>query len=248
MMLLVFPVAVIAQEEQEKLEVVPDLILFTDTIPDVEKVIIADTLVTESPDSLTQAVLIAAETDFREIKPNKTAFKPNPNRAMLYGLVPGMGQLYNRKYWKLPIVYGAFMGCAYAVTWNQMQYSDYATAYKDYVTDQLAYQQTGKLPDNLHDSWQIFIPVGSSAESALKDTSFKENRIKRGKDYYRRYRDLSIIISVGVYLISILDAYVDAQLFDFDISQDLSMRVEPAVTPKTRYTPQAYGVNCSFKF
>ena len=82
---------------------------------------------------------------------------------------------------------------------------------------------------------------------AIKDSNFKD-RLKRQKDYFRRYRDLSIIITVGVYALSIVDAYVDAQLFDFDITPDLSMHVEPTVTPKTSVTPRTYGLNCSLKF
>lgn len=82
---------------------------------------------------------------------------------------------------------------------------------------------------------------------AIKDSNFKD-RIKRQKDYFRRYRDLSIIITAGVYALTLIDAYVDAQLFNFDISPDLSMRVEPVVTPKTSVTPRSYGLNCSLKF
>ena len=83
--------------------------------------------------------------------------------------------------------------------------------------------------------------------SVINDSNFKD-RLKRQKDYYRRYRDLSIIITVGVYALTLVDAYVDAQLFDFDISPDLSMRVEPVVTPKTSVTPRSYGLNCCLKF
>ena len=63
------------------------------------------------------------------------AFRPNPTKAVLLGLVPGLGQIYNRKYWKLPIVYGGLMGCMYAITWNNRNYQDYSVAYKDIVYD-----------------------------------------------------------------------------------------------------------------
>ncbi|MDL2208078.1 DUF5683 domain-containing protein [Parabacteroides sp. OttesenSCG-928-O15] len=223
---LSFPLAFMAQEKPE------------------ENIFVSDTLVVEAPDSVTQAILTAAEEDIRQLTPNKSSFKPNPTRAMLYGLIPGMGQIYNRKFWKVPIVYGAFLGCTYAITWNQMMYGDYQTAYKDYMED----STSGKPAEEWHTSWQMFVPANSSPEAEINNTSFRDNTLKRRKDYYRRYRDLSIIISAGVYLISLLDAYVDAQLFDFDISPDLSMRVEPVVTPKTPYSSQSYGVNCSFKF
>ena len=90
--------------------------------------------------------------------------------------------------------------------------------------------------------------LGRRVGRSLSETAQFQENLKRRKDYFRRYRDLSIIITVGVYAISIIDAYVDAQLFDFDISPDLSLHWSPEVTPKTRYTPGSYGLNCSFKF
>jgi len=80
------------------------------------------------------------------------------------------------------------------------------------------------------------------------NTNFIDNKVKRQKDYFRRYRDMSILIAIGVYALSVIDAYVDAQLFDFDISPDLSMRLEPAYTPRTSYSSHSIGLNCSIKF
>ena len=207
-----------------------------------------DTMI--SSDSTVTAVLSAADSLPRpRMKLNE--FKPYPNKAMLYALVPGLGQIYNRKYWKLPLVYGAFMGCMYAITWNNKNYSDYSNAYFNIMEDYAKVQagkQEGHKPYTgpWSESWTIFVPNGQES-SYVENTQFQDN-LKRRKDYFRRYRDLSIIITVGVYAISIIDAYVDAQLFDFDISPDLSMHWAPEVTPKTRYTPGAYGLNCSFKF
>ncbi len=174
----------------------------------------------------------------------KPLFKPNPKKSVLMAIVPGLGQIYNRKYWKLPIVYGGLMGCFYAVTWNNRNYKDYSTAYVDIMEDAEA---PNRPISEYHTSWQDFIPAGADVESYLKNSSF-QTALKNRKDYYRRYRDLSIIITVGVYALSIIDAYVDAQLFDFDISPDLSMHWEPTVTPATSYSARTYGLNCSFKF
>lgn len=218
-----------------------------DTVPTVvpapsEGLAAADTAVTVSrPDSTVQAVLAAG--DSIGVPPVKvpSAFKPNPTKAVLLALIPGMGQIYNRKYWKLPIVYGAFMGCMYAITWNNKSYQDYSEAYKDFIFD-----TTNEVPaENWHQSWQDV--TNRDPETVFNDTNFAD-QLKRRKDYYRRYRDLSIIITVGVYALSIVDAYVDAQLFDFDITPDLSMRLEPVVTPKTSYSSSTYGLNCSIKF
>ena len=83
-------------------------------------------------------------------------------------------------------------------------------------------------------------------EDAINNSNFKD-QLKRQKDYFRRYRDLSIIITVGVYALSIVDAYVDAQLFDL-IYHRIILALEPVVSPKTSVTPRTYGLNCSLKF
>ena len=98
-----------------------------------------------------------------------------------------------------------------------------------------------------NNSWENFLPAGANPSDYINNVNFQET-LKRRKDYYRRYRDLSIIIAVGVYVLCMVDAYVDAQLFDFDISPDLSMRVVPAVEMQTPYSSRTYGVNCSLKF
>ena len=191
-----------------------------------------DSAIQIATDSTVQNILAQADTiGVPEVKLNiKEAFKPNPTKAVLLGLVPGLGQIYNRKYWKLPIVYGGLMGCIYAVTWNNRNYKDYSEAYKDIMNDAAANPNN---PEAWSQTWQVLTSMDPSA--AINDSNFKD-RLKRQKDYYRRYRDLSIIITVGVYALTLVDAYVDAQLFDFDITPDLSMRVESAVTPKTSIT------------
>lgn len=181
-------------------------------------------------------------TDSLSKEMKRKSWVPNPVRATWLALViPGGGQIYNRKYWKLPIVYGGFMGCIYAITWNNRNYRDYSTAYNDIMNENV------NDPSSWHSSWQDLVPSGGDPADYINNENFK-TLIKNRKDYYRRFRDLSIIITVGVYALCMIDAYVDAQLFDFDITQDLSMRVEPVVTPQTRFSSRTYGVNCSFTF
>ncbi len=206
--------------------------------------VVKDSTLQMATDSTVQTVLVKADSiGVPDVKLDvKQAFKPNPTKAVLLGLVPGLGQIYNRKYWKLPIVYGGLMGCMYAITWNNRNYKDYSEAYKDIMHDAVANPNN---PEVWSQTWQVLTSLDPS--SAIKDSNFKD-RLKRQKDYYRRYRDLSIIITAGVYALTLVDAYVDAQLFDFDISPDLSMRVEPVVTPKTSVTPRSYGLNCCLKF
>ncbi len=172
----------------------------------------------------------------REVK-IKSAFVPDPKRALWLSLVlPGAGQIYNRKYWKLPIIYGGFLGCTYALMWNQQMYRDYSQAYLDIMDD-----------DPNTKSYMEMLPPRYDITG--REEQFK-NVFKRKKDYYRRYRDLSAFCFIGVYLLSVVDAYVDAQLSSFDITPDLSMSVEPAVIPSGTINKgnTAYGVGCSIKF
>ena len=176
--------------------------------------------------------------------PFSPVFKPDPNKAVLFSAIfPGLGQIYNRKYWKLPIVYGGFLGFTYAIMWNNKNLQDYGQAYKDLTYDLVNHKDD---PDSWHQSWKDFLSAGVDPV-----TRYNENfrsQLKRGRDLYRRNRDLSIILTVGFYLICMADAYVDAQLFDFDVSPDLSMRIEPVVSPSTRSSAALYGLNCSIKF
>ncbi len=173
---------------------------------------------------------------FDSLKLKKPIFNPNPLRATWLAMIfPGGGQIYNRKYWKLPIVYGGLAGCAYALSWNNKMYKDYAQAYRDY---------SDKNPNT--NSFKTLIPSFANY-STTQLTTILKNR----KDLYRRYRDLSIFSLIGVYLLSIVDAYVDAELSNFDISPDLSMKVEPVIMNNNHIISQdkrAYGIQCSLRF
>lgn len=165
---------------------------------------------------------------------------PDPKRAMWLAIVlPGAGQVYNRKYWKLPIVYGGFLGCIYAWRWNNQMYRDYSQAYMDIMDD-----------DPNTQSYNQFLHLG--AQITDDNIARYQNMFKRRKDYYRKYRDLSIFCLIGVYALSVIDAYVDASLSQFDISKDLSLRIEPSViNSRMSNNPvksSALGLQCSLNF
>lgn len=231
--LLSIPLAGYAQEEKEGIR--------------------TDTIDVAAPDSLTHAVLAAADSSYVPVaQVPEHVFKPNSTKAVLLALVPGMGQIYNRKYWKLPLVYGGVMGFVYAITWNNKMYQDYLDTYKAIMVDNVEYQQwvkDGKDADAypFKEKWTYFLGTTRDPKTEVSNTTL-QNSFKSKKDYYRRYRDLSIILGIGFYAITIIDAYVDAELFDFDITQDLSMRVEPAYTPRTKYSERTFGFNCSLTF
>lgn len=169
-------------------------------------------------------------------------FKPDPNKAVLYSAIfPGLGQIYNRKYWKLPLIYGGFVGLYYAISWNGRYYNDYTKAYKAIMSD-------APRSDSNFAIWGAFIS-GNVKVSDITDSQLNsyKTRFRNKRDSYRRYRDLSIIGAVALYGLCMIDAYVDAHLFDFDISPDLSMRVEPKME-QDPFARKTFGLQCSFTF
>lgn len=172
----------------------------------------------------------------------KNRFIPDSKKALWLAIViPGGGQIYNRKYWKLPLVYGGFLGCVYAMTWNNTMYRDYSQAYIDIMDS-----------DENTKSYENFIPAKYDVEANKQRL---QDLFKRKKNYYRRFRDLSMFCMIGVYALSIIDAYVDAEMSSFDITRDLTMKVHPTVIHDkysamraSGLSSNSYGLQCSFNF
>ena len=118
--------------------------------------------------------------------------------------MPGLGQIYNKKYWKIPIIYAGLLTSAYYINNNNVQYKLYKDAYLKRLDNN---------PDN-----DDFVGEYSSGDLLIL------------KDFYRRNREISILCFVGTYIINVLDASVDAHLFDFDISEDISLQITPTST------------------
>lgn len=200
-----------------------------------------DTILFNAADSLRHIAgieLLPDSFDTRSTLGRARVFNPSPTRALwLSALCPGLGQIYNRRYWKLPIVVGAFVGLTYGTAWNQRMLNDYARAYRDAMDD-----------DPGTRSYMNFYPP-TTHESDI-DIEWLKKALKNKKDYYRRYRDICILSMVGVYLLNLVDAYVDASLAHFDISPDISMRVKPTLLQPAnaaRLTPTV-GLQCAFNF
>ena len=202
-----------------------------------------DSIVVEDTKSLladTTSVVVNKKQRKEKVKRDWNTWTPDPQRALWLALViPGAGQIYNRKYWKLPIIYGGFMGCIYALTWNNMMYKDYSQAYLDIMDN-----------DPGTASYNKFLHLG---RTVTKDNEERYKQLfKNRKDKYRRWRDMSFFVMLGVYALSVIDAYVDAELSVFDISKDLSLKVEPTVIPNRMggnpLEAQSIGVNCSLNF
>ncbi len=143
----------------------------------------------------------------------------SPHKAVIYSaLVPGLGQVYNKKYWKVPIIYAAGGTLVYFIKTNNTQYQQFKKAYLDVINQR---------PDEFNGRYS-------------KDV------LANARDYYRKYRDLSIIGIAGLYFLNIIDAMVDAYFFNFDISKDLSLHVIPDVQPG--FNTSACGLRVSLNF
>lgn len=145
-------------------------------------------------------------------------------------IFPGAGQVFNKSYWRVPIVLGGLASTIYTIDWNNRGYQRFKTAYALRVDYD---KNPEKYPQGAADEFR-----GAYSATFLKNL----------KDSYRRNRDLCIILTAGVYLLNILDAHVDAHLQDYDISDDLTMNLEPYFDYTTVGTQPVYGVNMSFKF
>lgn len=189
-------------------------------------------------------VIVEIDTaDIVTVMPDTTkVWAPDPIKSLWYSaLMPGAGQIYNRKYWKLPIIVGGFMGLAYGISFNSRYYTDYSNAYRDaYSSDPNA------------NSYINFLPYSyrNNKEWIEKNKEWIRSSLKSRKDYYRRNRDLCIVGMLAVYGLAIIDAYVDAQLYNFDISPDVSLKLSPAVLePSTESrTPSVLGFQCALTF
>ncbi len=202
----------------------------TDVVIDSTMTVINDSVSRLSADSV---ALVKPKRDWN-------TWKPKPQRALWLALVlPGAGQIYNRKYWKLPIFYGGFMGCIYALSWNNTMYKDYSQAYLDIMDS-----------DPGTASYNKFLHLG--VEITDSNIERYKSLFKSRKDKYRRWRDMSIIAMIAVYALSVVDAYIDAELSEFDISNDLSLHVSPAVisngAASNRLEAQSLGLSCCLNF
>lgn len=150
-------------------------------------------------------------------------------RAMWKSLmVPGWGQWQNKHYWKIPIIYGAYAGAIYSLQFAASEYRVYRDAYNIRVDGN----------DDTQD------PFDGSVEG---NPSLTNQQLQRTRDFHRRNRDLSVIILVGIHAINVLDAYVAAHLKEFDVSDDLSMRIKPISFLYNGRNTATVGLNLKLK-
>lgn len=154
---------------------------------------------------------LLAQTDTTRLVQEETVVRKvvyhSPQKATLYSMVlPGLGQAYNKKYWKIPIVYAGFGTLTYFIIFNRNEYLKYKQAY-DYLT----------MGDKS-------IPLNNEYVD-----KYDAEQLAQGRDYYRRNLEFTYILSGLWYILNVVDAAVDAHLFNYDIEDDLSIRFKPVI-------------------
>ncbi len=157
-------------------------------------------------------------------------------KATIYSaILPGLGQIYNKKYWKVPLIYIGFGAFVYFIDWNNDQYTLFREAYSDMIDN-----------DPNTNSFKELDIEGSFNFDDPNQLSQLQDRIKSAKDASRRNRDLVIISTAAFYAINIIDASVDAHFFNFDISDDLTFNWGPA--PVFYANQPLMGIRCRVRF
>ncbi len=147
-----------------------------------------------------------------------------PRKATIYSAVlPGLGQAYNKKYWKIPVIYGTLATLGYFIYDNHAKYQIYKDAYS-VRTDE----------DSL--TVDEFVEL------------YTDENLKGLRDYYRRNFELTCIITFAVYALNILDATVDAHLYEFEVNDDLTLKFQPQISPNIVGSPTYGGVKITLKF
>ncbi len=169
------------------------------------------------------------------IEPIKKVRDLDPRKAaLLSAALPGMGQIYNRKYWKLPFLYGGFAGLTYGIAWNNKWYHNYQNYYLD-------------INDNDPTTTRYLEVITQQMIDNSGEDVYSE-KFKLKKESYRRDRDFVVILTVGLYVLNILDASVDAHLSDFDVGKDLSLKIKPQMQYNDLAGTTTMGMSCRLRF
>tara|TARA_R110000765_G_scaffold322140_1_gene414009 strand:+ start:461 stop:1108 length:648 start_codon:yes stop_codon:yes gene_type:complete len=191
-----------------------------ETVPTTETDSISSTLAE-------QGIIIKDSVSFKK---SKKEFNPlAPSKAAFYSaILPGMGQAYNKRYWKVPIVWGAIGGSIYMYTFNNDSYQRFRTAFKR--------RQAGFTDDEFYDLNNGILP-----SLDVDDLEYQQER-------FQRDRDLWLVVAIGMYALNIVDANVDAHLKQFNIDDDLSIDFEPYFDLNQVTNSPNYGMALIIKF
>ena len=172
------------------------------------------------------------------------------HKASMYSVMfPGLGQAYNKKYWKIPILYAGIGVTIYAINWNTKNYKKYKSAFKDLslYTDWKYRSEESTLEEPTSKSFENLYKTVDFENSTVAEDNHYKTVFQNGKDSYKHDRDLTYIILVGVYVLNIVDAAVDAHFTNFNVNDDLTIRVEPAVS-YSAFSGNSLGFRCQITF
>lgn len=181
-------------------------------------ILVTITSATEAQDTLSKAT-----PDTERVKREGFHIYPEEHSpkaaAISSAILPGLGQAYNKKYWKIPIVYAGLATAGYFIYYNYTIYNNFRTAY--------ILQTDGDSTTNLSsfDVWYI------TGKQTINLSGYESSALQTVQNQYRNYTDLSVIIAAGIYALNILDAVVDAHFYNFDVSDNLSFNVKPYLLP-----------------
>ncbi len=193
-----------------------------------------DTLIV--PDNRMPAVVMPVEESVASEEEVPAEELHSARKAAIYSaLLPGLGQAYNRKYWKIPLVYGGFAAFGYFIRMNHDSYNIRKNAYLDLSDNNPETTSYMKLPQI------IYYNLDNPGEVA----NLKQGLL-RSQDYFRRNRDLLVILTVAFYGLNIIDASVDAHFFNWDISDDLALNMQPSVWQ--HHQQNIFSLNCTIRF
>ena len=163
-------------------------------------------------------ILVALSTETFCQQTDTTKFHSPRKASILSAIVPGAGQVYNKKYWKVPIIYASFATGIYFINDNQQKYNTYKNAFLS--------RSNGEIDD--------YYDV------------YNESQLITIMDYYERNRDVSYIITAAIYVLNIVDASVDAHLFHYDINEDLSLEWQPTIYVDTYGNKTLFSLKMNF--
>lgn len=194
---------------------------------------------------------IAQDTVRLKNLPDTSGIKVHsPKKATYYAMIlPGLGQAYNHKYWKIPIVYAGFGTMAYFISFNTKNYRLFRDAYAYTSASATNNPTTLELSTAYVENPSRFMPMPQPV-APPNDLSlrYSKDQLLVGREYYRRNLEVSYIVTGVWYILTVVDATVDAHFFDYNISDDLSMNLNPWITPPSPLYKQGAGLMLTFKF
>lgn len=198
--------------------------------------ICANAQVLEQPTiSKRDSAIIAAPVVVKKFSPRRA--------ASLSAMIPGAGQIYNKRYWKVPLVYGGLITFGYLVVWNNNRLIEVNDGLEDFFDEN---PDTRSYDNILAFTKDQFIANGHGNEASYN--AWAESVLKNGRRGYRRNRDLSALGFAAFYLLQILDASIDAHFKNFDISDDLSLNIDPIQQQNPLSGRPVYGLSCKLTF